>query len=101
MGDPVTFQRWLHWALFLGLATFITFLGLLPLDLTVRPIPGPDFLLLLCLVWVLRRPDFAPVGLIAAIMLTADFLFMRAPGIWTLIVVLATEFLFWGAKSRA
>lgn len=92
MGDPVTIERWLHWALFLGLATFIVFLGLLPLDLTVQPIPGPDFLLLLCLVWVLRRPDFAPLGLIATIFLIADFLFLRPPGIWTLIVVLGTEF---------
>jgi len=34
-----------------------------------------------------------PVGLIAAVMLAADFLFMRPPGLWAALVVLGTEFL--------
>ncbi|MEL7345552.1 MAG: rod shape-determining protein MreD, partial [Pseudomonadota bacterium] len=70
----------------------IVFVGLLPLDVSTTSIPGPDIILLLCLVWILRRPDYAPVGLIAGVTLIADFLFMRPPGLWTLIVVLGTEF---------
>lgn len=93
MGDPVSLQRWLHWGLFCALASVILFIGILPLDLTTNAIPGPNVLLLLCLVWVLRRPDFAPVGLIALVTLVADFLLMRPPGLWALIVVIGTEFI--------
>ena len=93
MGDPVSLQRWLHFGLFFGLATVIVFIGLLPLNIGTGVFPGPDVLLLLCMVWVMRRPDFAPVALIAGATLITDFLFMRPPGLWTLIVLFGTEFI--------
>lgn len=93
MGDPVSIQRALHWGLFCLLATAIVFFALLPLDIEAVTIPGPDVLLLLCLVWMMRRPDYAPAGLIIAITLIADFLFLRPPGLWTLIVLAGTEFI--------
>ena len=40
MGDPVTFQRWLHWALFLGLATFIISISVLALWIPLKQTPG-------------------------------------------------------------
>ncbi len=55
--------------------------------------PGPDLLLCVILAWGLRRPDFLPAGLIAAVVLAEDMLLMRPPGLWTGLVVIATEFL--------
>ena len=42
---------------------------------------------------VLRRPEFAPPVLIAAVFLLADFLFQQPPGLRSAIIVLAAEFL--------
>ena len=39
------------------------------------------------------RPDLLPVSFIVVVMFIADILFMRPLGLWTLLVVLATELL--------
>ena len=44
---------------------------------------GPDLMLAFTFAWVLRRPDYVPVLLIAAIFLLEDMLLMRPPGLWT------------------
>ena len=56
-------------------------------------LPGPDLLLCLMIAWVMRRPDFLPVWLILGVTLAEDLILMRPPGLWTAIVVIATEFL--------
>ncbi len=43
--------------------------------------------------WVMRRPDFLPLAMIVAVTLIEDLILMRPPGLWTALVVLATEFL--------
>ena len=90
--QPAT-GRWRYAALFAGLAALWLFVRLLPLDTTPASWPGPDLLLCLALAWVLRRPDYVPALLIAAVFLLEDFLLMRPPGLWALIVLAATEFL--------
>lgn len=81
-----------YMALFAGLALLSLFLRMLPIN-TMQSIPGPDFLLALAFAWVLRRPDYLPALLVAAVFLTEDLLLMRPPGLWALMVLLATEFL--------
>jgi rod shape-determining protein MreD len=54
-------------------------------------VPGPDLLLCVALEWTMRRPDFLPVGLVAVVFLFEDFILMRPPGLWTALVVIATE----------
>ena len=54
-------------------------------------LPGPDILVLLTFAWVVRQPTLVPFGLMAAVFLLADFLFLRPPGLWTLLMVLASE----------
>jgi rod shape-determining protein MreD len=56
-------------------------------------VPGPDLLVAIALAWAARRPDYVPVVLVALVMLLADFLFMRPPGLWAAITVLGVEFL--------
>lgn len=77
----------------MGLAALILFLRLLPIGGSAGSFPGPDLLLCLMLAWITRRPDYLPVLLIAAVVLVEDLMLMRPPGLWTALVVLATEFL--------
>jgi len=93
MIDPVTLHRWVLAGLFTGLATLIVFARMLPLDLTPGGMPPPDAIVLLGFAWVVRRPDFVPVLLFAAILLATDLLFLRPPGVATAFAVIGLEVL--------
>ncbi len=71
----------------------VLFFKLLPLRLEARSLAGPDIILMVMFAWTLRRPDSVPVLLCAIILLLSDFLLMRPPGLWALLVLLATEWL--------
>ena len=51
----------------------------------------PDICLAVTFVWVIRRPDYAPVGIIAALFLIGDLIFQRPPGLWAAFVIFITE----------
>lgn len=91
MVDPLTTRRALHRALFLAIVAVTLFLRLLPLSPGHGGFPGPDLVLALTLAWLMRRPDFVPALLIAAVVLLEDLMFLRPPGLWPLIVLLGTE----------
>lgn len=93
MVDPRTARRWGYRALYLAICAGLIFLHLLPVDLQAGRYPGPDIMLCLTVAWVLRRPRFVPIWLIAFVFLVADMLFMRPPGLWTALVVIGVEFL--------
>jgi rod shape-determining protein MreD len=93
MADAIFLRKLLWQTLFLLLCALVVLLHLLPLGRTAGSLPGPDFLVLLAFAWVIRRPDYVPVLLVAGIMLLADLLFLRPPGLWAAIVVLGHEFL--------
>ncbi|MDP2737840.1 MAG: rod shape-determining protein MreD [Pseudorhodobacter sp.] len=93
MVDLLHSTIWRHRAIFIAVALALFFLRLLPLGATAGTWPGPDLMLCLILAWVQRRPDYLPILLVALVVLTEDFLLLRPPGLWTAIVVLATEFL--------
>ena len=84
---------WMYRGAFLFFAVFILFVKLLPLGSVAGDWPGPDILLCLIFAWVVRRPDFLPVLLVAFVLLLEVLLLMRPPGLWTALVVVATEFL--------
>lgn len=89
-----TVTRRLFWrSVFLALALLVAFMRLLPLGDGSGGVPGPDLLVVLALVWVLRRPEYVPMLIVATVMLAADFLFMRPPGLWAAITVVGVEFL--------
>lgn len=97
MADGVVRRVWLYRGIFVGLALFMLFVRLLPLGTTPGRLPGPDVLLCVMLAWVMRRPDYLPVMMIALVVFLEDIMLMRPLGLWTALVVLATEFL----RSRA
>ncbi|MDS9468342.1 rod shape-determining protein MreD [Paracoccus sp. MBLB3053] len=82
--------------LFIVLFLAILFLRLMPLNPGQVVWPGPDISLCLTLAWVLRRPDHAPVLIIALLFLIEDIMLFRPLGLWTAIVVMGSE----AARSR-
>lgn len=84
---------WLYRLGFVAVAVALLFLKMLPLGSIAGDWPGPDLMLCLMLAWVTQRPDHLPTGLIAVVVLAEDMILMRPPGLWTALVVLATEFL--------
>jgi rod shape-determining protein MreD len=93
MGERAPFKVWLLRGLFAVLVLAILLRGLLPLDVGAPSIPGPDLILCLVLAWVQRRPDVMTAPLIAGTILLADFLLMRPPGLWALLVLIGSEVL--------
>lgn len=93
MVDPRTLARLLHWALFLAMALVVTLTEIMPRHIGAGTWPGPQLILVFAMVWVLRRPDYLPVWMIAGVGLTTDLILMRPPGLWAALMVIATEFL--------
>lgn len=88
MSENLTTKLWLMRFAFVAIFLVIIFWQLLPMETVPRRFAGPDLLLTLCTVWVIRRPDYAPPGLMAALMLLADFVFLRPPGLMALVTYL-------------
>ena len=84
---------WMHRLLFLAVAALLIFLRLLPLQTLAGHLPGPNLLLCLIFAWTVRRPEYLPVLMIAGVVLLEDMLLMRPPGLWTGLVILASEFI--------
>jgi rod shape-determining protein MreD len=93
MGDPVALRLWAGRGLYLLIACLVVFVRLLPLDSSPSRFPAPDLLVAVTFAWVLRRPEQVPPLLIAAVFLVCDLLFLRPPGLWTLLMLLGSEFL--------
>lgn len=84
---------WGYRLLFVALALLILFVRLLPLGTVAGTLPGPDLMLCLTIAWAMRRSDYVPVWLILIVTLCEDLILMRPPGLWTALVIIATEFL--------
>lgn len=84
---------WVMRLCYAGLAMVILFFHLLPLDTLPRGWAAPDLLLALTLAWALRRPDFVPPVLIAVVILLADLLLQRPPGLLAALTVAGAAFL--------
>ena len=93
MTDRLTLMRLLFAAGLVAIAVVVLFARLLPIDLTPGRIPGPDVLLAFVFAWVLRRPDYVPVLLVAILFFVMDMMFLRVPGVWPLMIVAGSEFL--------
>ncbi|MES0826321.1 rod shape-determining protein MreD [Ruegeria sp. SCP11] len=91
--DSAASQLWSKRGLYLCLAALILFLHLLPLDTKPDRWPFPDLLIALTFAWVLRRPEFVPTLLVALVMLMADLLLQRPPGLLAALVVLGAAYL--------
>jgi rod shape-determining protein MreD len=93
MMDSVILRAWMYRGIFVLCAIALAFARLLPVSALPLGWPGPDVMVSLAFAWVLRRPEYVPVLLIAAVFLAADLLFQRPPGLWTAVVVMGSEVL--------
>ena len=91
MSNSAATRLWLMRLAFVVLCLMVIFVQLMPLETVPRSWTGPDLLLVLSAVWVLRRPDYAPAVLIAGLMLLADCLYMRPPGLFAGVAVIVCE----------
>lgn len=97
MNEAPRARIWIGRSAYAGTVFVLIFLALLPLGAAPTAWAGPDLILAVTLAFVARRPDFAPVPLVAALFLTVDLLFQRPPGLGTAVVLIVTEML----RSRA
>ncbi|MCP5038063.1 MAG: rod shape-determining protein MreD [Rhodobacteraceae bacterium] len=93
MIDPQTLRIWLFRLVLLALAGGVAFVLILPLSFNPAGLPGPDLILALIFAWVLRRPEYVPVPLVAAIVFLMDMLLLNPPGLHAALVVIGVEFL--------
>lgn len=93
MADRPTPHQWTMRICFFALVMVIIFFHLLPLDTVPRRWAPPDLIIAFTFAWVLRRPDYVPAVSVALVILLADLMFQRPPGLLALLVVLGTEYL--------
>ena len=91
MAERSDSKTWINRGLFLVLAFGLIVIDLVPLNMQPTAWAGPDLLLVATLVWVARKPRYAPVLAIVIVFLMTDFLFMRPPGLWAALVVILSE----------
>ena len=91
MAERVDSRVWVLRGVFVVLAFALMAAALVPLDMRPSVWAGPDVLLAVALVWVVRQPSALPVGVVAIVFLIADLLLMRPPGLWAALVVVLTE----------
>lgn len=91
--DRPASQLWVKRGLYMAIAMLVMFLHLLPLDSQPDRWPFPELLIALTYAWVLRRPEYVPILSIAFVMLMADLLLQRPPGLLAALVVLGAAYL--------
>ncbi|WP_299791370.1 rod shape-determining protein MreD [uncultured Marivita sp.] len=94
--DSGLLQIWGMRLMFVLVALLILFFHLLPLNPAPSQWASPDILVAVVFAWAVRRPEYVPILLLAGVMLLADMLQQRPPGLWSVLVVCAAEWL----KSR-
>ena len=97
MADHSRWRLFVYRLAYVGLSLGIMIFQLLPLDHLDDRWAGPDLLLAIPFAWALRRPEYVPALSVALVLLLADLLFQRPPGLLAAFGVLAVE----NIKSRS
>ena len=91
MADTPTSELWSMRAAYIGLAILIVFVQLIPLQTTPRDWAPPDLIVAMTFAWALRRPEYVPSLAIAGVMLFADLMLHRPPGLMAALVLIAAS----------
>ncbi len=91
MAELMVRRPWPGRIAWIALFLVLTMIALLPLGATPPVWAGPDLLLVITLLWVMRRPELVPMPVIAISWFLTDLLLQRPPGIMTALVLLVTE----------
>ena len=82
----------------LGGVTFIV-ITLIPFDLTAGRAAGPDILFALAFLLVIRRPEYLPMISVLFVFFLQEVAASAPLGIWTLLVLLATEWVRYNLQA--
>lgn len=93
MTDRITLLRWAFWGLLVAISAGLLFVRLLPLDLSAGRFPGPDIFMAIVMAWMLRRPDYVPILLVAILIFLTDLLYQDIPAVGALMAVIGLEML--------
>ncbi|MEL7167033.1 MAG: rod shape-determining protein MreD [Pseudomonadota bacterium] len=99
MSEPSPSRLWVMRAAFAALVMALIFFHLLPLQTATGGWIWPDFILAFALAWSVRRPDYVPAALLAAVFLMADLLLQRPPGLWAALALVACTQMQMRARS--
>ena len=97
MSEASSPHLWIMRGAFALLVMVLLFFHLLPQQMVPRAWAGPEWVTLFAFAWAVRRPELVPILLLGGLLLLADLLLGRPPGLWALLAFLATERL----KARA
>lgn len=86
-------RKWRMRGLYAGLVLVVIYVQLLPLSTMPRSWAGPDLVVVLTVAWALRRPDYVPAASVALMILLADFILLRPPGVLAAVMVGARQIL--------
>lgn len=93
MADASSMQLWSARLTYVGVSFAVIFVQILPIGTTPQGFAGPDLLMCLTFVCATRRPEYVPAVSIACVMLLADFLLQRPPGLAAALTLAGAEFL--------
>lgn len=91
MAEGVISRKWSMRVLLALLCLTFIFLKLMPFSTVPQLWTGPDWMVVICLAWAARQPDYTPAWLVALLFLLADFLLLRPPGLGAFVMVIAVE----------
>ena len=86
-------RKWPMRLTYVALSLLFLALALLPFQTVPRGWAGPDWIIVLTLAWAARRPEYVPVLAVGLVVLLADFLLMRPPGLLAAFMVIARQVL--------
>ncbi len=92
-------RHWTNMLLFLLIGMVSIGIPMIPMGLAANSIPFPDLLYVVIVAWIIRRPDSAPMLLVAFLALLGDALLMRPLGLWAVLLLAGSEAL--RASKRA
>lgn len=93
MNENLASRLWFMRGLYACLAMAIIYGRLMPLDNPAGAWAAPDLLICMTFAWALRRPEFVPPLNVAAVMLLADLMLLRPPGLLAMLVLLGGNIL--------
>lgn len=91
MAEQRPARTWVMRSLYLGLSFLIIFMHLLPLEVNPTRWFAPDLLMALTFAWAMRRPEYVPAICVGGVILLADLLFQRPPGLTAALIVIGAE----------
>lgn len=91
MFDAYLIRRLGYMAIFVFVSALVLFVKVLPLHDPGAGFPPPDLILCFAFAWVVRRPDYLPVLLVAAVLLVSDMVTLSPPGLAPFLAIIGLE----------